>query len=158
ARMWLKRGDIVSTVDRNGVTDRQKANNRSLTDKPLVVMVDGGSASASEILSGALQDNKRATLVGTKTFGKGLVQSVRSVGKGAGIAVTIAKYFTPNGRDINKLGIQPDVKIPLSEKQKETLQKNRDKIGTIEADPQYAKALDILNKEIAEFQNQTAQW
>ncbi|MDT9338511.1 S41 family peptidase [Trichodesmium erythraeum 21-75] len=158
ARMWLKRGDIVSTVDRNGVTDRQKANNRSLTDKPLVVMVDGGSASASEILSGALQDNKRATLVGTKTFGKGLVQSVRSVGKGAGIAVTIAKYFTPNGRDINKLGIQPDVKIPLSEKQKETLQKNRDKIGTIEADPQYAKALDILNKEIAEFPNQTAQW
>ena len=148
ARMWLDRGDIVSTVNRNGVTDRKKANNRSLTDKPLVVIVDGGSASASEILSGALQDNKRATLVGTKTFGKGLVQSVREVGKGAGLAVTIAKYFTPNGRDINHEGIIPDVEISLTDAQKETLRQNRDKIGTID-DPQYAKALDILTKEIA---------
>ncbi|MCL2931985.1 MAG: S41 family peptidase [Trichodesmium sp. MAG_R03] len=157
ARMWLDRGDIVSTVNRNGVTDRQKANNRSLTDKPLVVMVDGGSASASEILSGALQDNKRAILVGTKTFGKGLVQSVRGVGRGAGIAVTIAKYFTPNGRDINHEGIIPDVAISLTDSQKETLRQNRDKIGTIE-DPQYAKALDILTKEIAAVQNNQAQF
>ena len=132
ARMWLDRGDIVSTVNRNGVTDRQKANNRSLTDKPLVVMVDGGSASASEILSGALQDNKRAILVGTKTFGKGLVQSVRGVGKGAGLAVTIAKYFTPSGRDINHEGIVPDVEISLTDAEKETLRQHRDKIGTIE--------------------------
>ena len=157
ARMWLDRGDIVSTVNRNGVTDRQKANNRSLTDKPLVVMVDGGSASASEILSGALQDNKRAILVGTKTFGKGLVQSVRGVGKGAGLAVTIAKYFTPSGRDINHEGIVPDVEISLTDAEKETLRQNRDKIGTIE-DPQYAKALDILTKEIAAVQNNKAQF
>ena len=157
ARMWLDRGDIVSTVNRNGVTDRQKANNRSLTDKPLVVMVDGGSASASEILSGALQDNKRAILVGTKTFGKGLVQSVRGVGKGSGLAVTIAKYFTPSGRDINHEGIVPDVEISLTDTEKETLRQNRDKIGTIE-DPQYAKALDILTKEIAAVQNNKAQF
>ncbi|MCL2923628.1 MAG: S41 family peptidase [Trichodesmium sp. MAG_R04] len=157
ARMWLDGGDIVSTVNRNGVTDRQKANNSSLTDKPLVVMVNGGSASASEILSGALQDNKRAILVGTKTFGKGLVQSVRGVGKNAGIAVTIAKYFTPNGRDINHEGIIPDVTISLTDLQKETLRQNRDKIGTIE-DPQYAKALDILTKEIAAVQNNQAQF
>lgn len=157
ARMWLDGGDIVSTVNRNGVTDRQKANNSSLTDKPLVVMVNGGSASASEILSGALQDNKRAILVGTKTFGKGLVQSVRGVGKNAGIAVTIAKYFTPNGRDINHEGIIPDVTISLTDSQKETLRQNRDKIGTIE-DPQYAKALDILTKEIAAVQNNQAQF
>ena len=157
ARMWLDRGDIVSTVNRNGVTDRQKANNRSLTDKPLVVMVDGGSASASEILSGALQDNKRAILVGTKTFGKGLVQSVRGVGKGAGLAVTIAKYFTPSGRDINHEGIVPDVEISLTDAEKETLRQHRDKIGTIE-DPQYAKALDILTKEIAAVQNNKAQF
>lgn len=156
ARMWLDRGDIVSTVNRSGETDRQKANNKSLTDKPLVIMVDGGSASASEILSGALQDNNRAMLVGTKTFGKGLVQSVRGVGQGAGLAVTIAKYFTPNGRDINHEGIEPDVEISLTDVQKDVLRKNRSKIGTVE-DPQYAKALEILTQEIATVQNNKAQ-
>ncbi len=156
AQMWLDSGYIVSTVNRNGVTDRQKASNRSLTDKALVVMVDGGSASASEILSGALQDNERATLVGMKTFGKGLVQSVRGVGNGAGLAVTIAKYFTPSGRDINHEGIKPDVEISLTDAEKETLRTNRDRIGTID-DPQYAKALDILNQEIAALKNKKAQ-
>jgi carboxyl-terminal processing protease len=149
ARMWLKEGTIVSTVDRVGETDRQVANKRALTDKPLVILVDGGSASASEILSGALQDNKRATLVGTKTFGKGLVQSVRPVGGSSGLAVTIAKYFTPSGRDINHAGIEPDVKIELTDQQKQDLRRDRDKIGT-PADPQYAKALEILTKKIAE--------
>ncbi|HLO47961.1 MAG TPA: S41 family peptidase [Kamptonema sp.] len=148
AQMWLKEGTIVSTVDRVGETDRQKANNRAITDKPLVVLVDGGSASASEILSGALHDNKRAVLVGTKTFGKGLVQSVRSVGNGAGLAVTIAKYFTPNGTDINHAGIEPDVKVELTDAQKQELRSDRTKIATL-ADPQYAKALEVLTKEIA---------
>ena len=148
ARMWLKEGTIVSTVDRLGETDRQTANQRAITDKPLVVLVDGGSASASEILSGALQDNKRAVLVGTKTFGKGLVQSVRGVGNGSGMAVTIAKYFTPNGTDINHAGIEPDVKVELTDAQKEELRSDRTKIATL-ADPQYAKALDVLSKEIA---------
>lgn len=148
ARMWLKEGTIVSTVDRQGEADRQTATKGALTDKPLVVLVDGGSASASEILSGALQDNKRAVLVGTKTFGKGLVQSVRGVGNGAGLAVTIAKYFTPSGRDINHAGIEPDIKIELSDAQKQELRRDRTKIGT-QADPQYAKALEELTKEIA---------
>lgn len=147
ARMWLQEGTIVSTVDRIGETDRQTANKKAITDKPLVILVDGGSASASEILSGALQDNKRAVLVGTKTFGKGLVQSVRGVGNGSGLAVTIAKYFTPSGRDINHLGIEPDVKIELTEAQKEELRRDRDKIGT-NADPQYAKALEVLTKKV----------
>ncbi|MCU0544990.1 MAG: S41 family peptidase [Oscillatoriaceae cyanobacterium Prado104] len=148
ARMWLKEGTIVSTVDRVGEADRQSANQKAITDKPLVVLVDGGSASASEILSGALQDNKRAVLVGTKTFGKGLVQSVRSVGNGAGLAVTIAKYFTPSGRDINHAGIEPDFKVELNDAQKQELRRDRDKIGTA-ADPQYAKAMEILAKQIA---------
>ncbi len=149
AQMWLSEGTIVSTVDRQGQSDIQKANNRSLTDKPLVVLVDGGSASASEILSGALQDNKRATLVGTKTFGKGLVQSVKKLrGDDSGLAVTIAKYLTPNGRDINKQGITPDIPFELTEEQRKTLQQDRKKIGTLE-DPQYAKALEILNQVIA---------
>lgn len=154
ARMWLNQGDIVSTVDRQGETDRQKANNRALTNKPLVVLVDGGSASASEILSGALQDNKRAVLVGSKTFGKGLVQSVRGVGNGSGLAVTIAKYFTPSGRDINHEGIQPDVKVELTEEQRDELRKDRTKVGTT-ADPQYVKGLEILTGEIAKAKQGT---
>jgi carboxyl-terminal processing protease len=148
ARMWIKDGGIVSTVNRQGVSDREKANHRSLTDKPLVVLVDGGSASASEILSGALQDNKRAVLVGTKTFGKGLVQSVRGLGDGSGLAVTIAKYFTPSGRDINHAGIAPDVVVELSDAQRQELGKNRDEIGTTK-DPQYAKGLEVLQQQIA---------
>lgn len=152
ARMWLKEGGIVSTVDRQGETDRQQANNRALTDKPLVVLVDGGSASASEILSGALQDNKRATLVGTQTFGKGLVQSVRGLGDGSGLAVTIAKYLTPNGRDINKSGISPDVVFELSDAQRKELQQDRTKVGTT-ADPQFAKAVDVLKQKIATQKN-----
>jgi carboxyl-terminal processing protease len=155
ARMLMDEGDIVSTVDRRGELDRQRANNRALTDKPMVVLIDGGSASASEILSGALQDNERALLVGSKSFGKGLVQSVRGVGNGSGLAVTIAKYFTPDGRDINHEGIEPDVKVDLSEAQREELRKERTKIGTLD-DPQYAKALEVLNQEIATAQKTQA--
>ena len=147
ARMWLDRGKIVSTVNRKGLVEAQKANNRALTDKPLVILVDGGSASASEILSGALQDNDRAVLVGTKTFGKGLVQSVRPLGDGSGLAVTIAKYLTPNGRDINKEGIPPDVIVKLSDDDREQLQKNRRLIGTL-GDPQFSRAVNILDREI----------
>lgn len=155
ARMWLKEGGIVSTVDRQGVSDRESANGRALTDKPLVVLVDGGSASASEILSGALQDNKRAKIVGTKTFGKGLVQSVRGLGDGSGLAVTIAKYLTPNGRDINKHGIDPDVVVELTEQQRQALVRDREKIGTPD-DPQYTKAMQVLNQVITAKQGNRA--
>jgi carboxyl-terminal processing protease len=149
ARMFLDQGTIVSTVDRQGVSDRMQAKGNSLTNKPLVVLIDGGSASASEILSGALQDNQRAVLVGTKTFGKGLVQSVQRLGDGSGMAVTIAKYFTPSGRDINKKGIEPDFEVKLTEEQLKSL--TREQIGT-EADLQYAKALSVLDQKIAEGQ------
>ncbi|MFP4102891.1 carboxyl-terminal processing protease CtpC [Coleofasciculus sp.] len=155
ARMWLDKGKIVSTVNRQGSSNEEVARNRSLTDKPLVVLIDGGSASASEILSGALQDNERATLVGTQTFGKGLVQSVRGLGDGSGLAVTIAKYLTPSGRDINKEGIPPDIVIELTEEQRKELQKDRTKIGTPD-DPQYVKALDVLNQVIVEQPNNGA--
>ncbi|HCF25839.1 MAG TPA: peptidase S41 [Cyanobacteria bacterium UBA11049] len=149
AQMWLEDGTIVSTVNRQGKQDIEKSNHRALTNKPLVVLVNDGSASASEILSGALQDNKRAVLVGEKTFGKGLVQSVRSLGNGSGLAVTIAKYYTPSGRDINHAGIAPDVLLKLTTPQKQSLfLQNRNKVGT-PADVQYAKALQILQQKVA---------
>ncbi|WP_341527329.1 carboxyl-terminal processing protease CtpC [Nostoc sp. UHCC 0302] len=149
ARMWLNKGTIVSTIDRQGEQEREEANGRALTNKPLVVLVDKGSASASEILSGALQDNKRATLVGTQTFGKGLVQSVRPLEDGSGLAVTIARYHTPSGKDINKHGVDPDVKVNLSDAQRQDLWLHeRDKLATL-ADPQFAKAVEVVGKQIA---------
>lgn len=148
ARMWLDQGTIVSTVNRKGVSDKESAKNKALTDKPLVVLVDQGSASASEILSGALKDNKRATLLGTQTFGKGLVQSVRPLGDGSGLAVTIAKYLTPNGTDINKEGIPPDIIVELSDEQLQELYGgDRSNLGT-EEDPQFFKALEVLTKDL----------
>ena len=150
ARMWINDGTIVSTVDRKGVSDRESATHKALTQKPLVVLVNEGSASASEILSGALQDNKRGTLLGTKTFGKGLVQSVRPLGDGSGLAVTIAKYLTPSGRDINKHGIDPDVLVKLNEKQlKELYGGGADNLGS-KNDPQFSKAIDVLTKDLAQ--------
>lgn len=148
ARMWYDEGRIVSTVDRIGEVEVHNANNSALTDKPLVVLVDGGSASASEILSGALQDQGRAIVVGTQTFGKGLVQSVRGLGDGSGLAVTIAKYLTPSGRDINKEGISPDVVYELTEEQRKALQSDRTQIGTLQ-DPQFNKAVEILGGTVA---------
>ncbi|NWF59860.1 MAG: S41 family peptidase [Fischerella sp.] len=149
ARMLMDRGAIVSTIDRRGEVEREMANGRALTNKPLVVLVDKGSASASEILSGALQDNKRAVVVGSQTFGKGLVQSVRPLDDGSGLAVTIAKYHTPSGRDINKHGIDPNIVVNLNDKQRQELWiKEREKVGTL-ADPQFAKAVEVLSKEIA---------
>jgi carboxyl-terminal processing protease len=157
ARMWLDKGTIVSTIDRQGEQEREVANGRALTNKPLVVIVDKGSASASEILSGALQDNQRAVLVGTQTFGKGLVQSVRPLEDGSGLAVTIAKYHTPSGKDINKHGIDPDVKSELTDAQRQDLWlRERDKLGTL-ADPQFAKALEILGKRITGKTTPTAE-
>ncbi len=115
ARQWLNEGTIVYTVDRRGAIDEIDATGTALTDAPLAVLVNEGTASASEILAGALQDNGRATLIGTKTFGKGLIQSLFDLPNGSGLAVTVAKYETPNHHDIHKLGITPDRVVPNSE-------------------------------------------
>ena len=144
ARQWINTGIIVSTKTKDGITDIRKAKSRALTNRPVVVLIDEGSASASEILSGAIKDNKRGVLVGKKTFGKGLVQSVRSLSDGSGLTVTVAKYLTPSGKDINKNGIAPDIRadLLLNEKNKLT---NAD-LGTLK-DSQYVAAENILLKK-----------
>ncbi|MCD8378571.1 MAG: S41 family peptidase, partial [Candidatus Gastranaerophilales bacterium] len=112
ANLFINHGTIVSIVSKNG--DKHDINaqmNLPVIEKPTVVLVDEASASASEILSGALKDNKKAILVGSKTFGKGLVQQIVPLPNGTGINITIAKYLTPNGFDINKKGIEPDIKV-----------------------------------------------
>ena len=139
ARMWLDDGTIVYTVNRQGALGSFDSNSEILTEDPLVVLVNQGTASASEILAGALQDNERALLVGEKTFGKGLIQSLFELPDGAGLAVTVAKYETPNHTDINKLGIMPDDVIsqdPITYSQ----------IAT-EVDEQYQEALRLVTSQ-----------
>jgi carboxyl-terminal processing protease len=145
ARQWLNEGVIVSTKTRDGIQKVDKATGRALTNKPLVVLVNEGSASASEILSGALQDNKRAVLVGQKTFGKGLVQSVRGLSDGSGMTVTIAKYLTPDNRDIHKHGIDPDIQAKMSEEEARRLR--LEDLGT-RKDTQYRVAESTLVKQL----------
>ena len=115
--MFLKGGVIVSTVDRDRYKDTTRATFTNITDKPLVILINKGSASASEILSGALKDNHRAVIVGEQSYGKGLVQEINKLPNGTGMNVTIQRYLTPNGTDINKKGITPDVTIELTEEQ-----------------------------------------
>ena len=145
AREWLNEGTIVSTKTRDGIQDVKRATGRAITDKPLVILVNEGSASASEILSGALQDNHRAVLVGQKTFGKGLVQSVRGLSDGSGMTVTIAKYLTPSGRDIHKHGIDPDVSVKMTDLEAQRLK--LEDLGT-RKDPQYRVAENTLVKKL----------
>ena len=114
SRQFINKGIIVSTVSKDGLREIKRANGQALTSKPLVVLVNEGSASASEIVSGAIKDNKRGKLVGKKTFGKGLVQSMRTLVDGSGLTVTVAKYLTPNGTDINKSGIIPDIEVKMN--------------------------------------------
>ena len=138
ARLWLGEGTVVYTVNRNGIQDSFEASGAALTDDPLVVLVNQGTASASEILAGALQDNGRAQLIGERTFGKGLIQSLFNLSDGSGLAVTIAKYETPNHHDINRQGIAPDVAVSLDPIA-------RDELATA-ADRQYQTAVEVLTQ------------
>ncbi|MBL1175617.1 carboxyl-terminal processing protease CtpB [Pantanalinema sp. GBBB05] len=147
SRMWMSQGSIVKTVDRRGNDEQITANQTALTKLPMVVLVDGNSASSSEILTGALKDNGRAVVVGSQTFGKALVQSVHSLSDGSGLAVTIAHYYTPNGTDISHKGITPDVKFDLTDEQRQKLVSNPKMIGTND-DPQYVRAVAELERVI----------
>jgi carboxyl-terminal processing protease len=147
ARMWLDGGSIVSTIDRHGNVEEIEATHTALSDRPLAVLVDGNSASASEILAGALQDHNRATIIGSQTFGKALVQSVNSLADGSGLAVTVAHYYTPNGTDISQRGISPDVRVEMTGEQELMLTVDTDRLGT-RSDPFYARAIDLLETQI----------
>jgi carboxyl-terminal processing protease len=115
ASVWLDHGQVIVTERRDStITSTERASGDPiLKGVPTVVLVDGGSASASEILAGALQDNHAARLVGEKTFGKGSVQTLFDLDYGAKLKVTIAKWYTPGGKNINKQGITPDVAIAV---------------------------------------------
>ncbi len=137
ADMLLSSKTIVSTVDRDGYKDTQNSTSQIITDQPLVVLIDSGSASASEILSGALKDNKRAVIVGKKSFGKGLVQEINKLPDGSALHITIEKYLTPNGTDIHKKGIEPDYSVNITQ---EDVKNNKD--------PQLEKACEVLQKMV----------
>lgn len=133
--MFLDGGTIVSTVDRDGYKETQRATSVVYTRKPVVVLINKGSASASEIFSGAMKDNHRAVLIGEQSFGKGLVQEINKLPYESGVNITIQKYLTPNGTDINKKGITPDIEVKLTEEDV----KNKN-------DVQLQKAIEVLSK------------
>ena len=133
--MLLKGGIIVSTVDRDSYKTTTRAKINQITDKPIVILINKGSASASEILSGALKDNNRAVIVGEQSFGKGLVQEINKLPDDAGLNITIQRYLTPSGCDIHKKGITPNIVVELNKEQIEA-----------KDDLQLKKAIEILKE------------
>ena len=133
---------ITYTIDKYGNRDDVKSIGGSAQGMPLVILTDGYTASASEIVTGALRDYKAASIVGTKTYGKGVVQIPFELKSGeGGLKVTISKYYTPNGENINKIGINPDYEVELKEE-------DFDGEYTKEEDPQIKKALEVLNEKL----------
>lgn len=117
ARMILPKGLIVYTEDKYGKREEYTCDGSHQIDVPLVVLTNGHSASASEILAGAIKDYKIGKLVGTTTFGKGIVQSVLSLSDGSAVKLTVSSYFTPNGNNIHEIGIEPDVEVEFDSEQ-----------------------------------------
>ena len=138
----LPEGLIVYTEDKNGTrTEEVKSTADESFDKPLVVMINGNSASASEVFAGAIQDYGVGTILGTTSFGKGIVQSVIPLSDGSGVKVTVSKYYTPKGRNIHEIGIEPDVVVELKDelKTKVTINKSEDN--------QLQEAIKIINEK-----------
>jgi carboxyl-terminal processing protease len=140
ASKFVPSGPIVSVKERGGSNTQYNAEDTAIAPRPLVVLVNRYTASASEITSGAIQDNGVGTLMGTRTFGKGVVQTIFPMPDGSAIKVTTAKYFTPNGRDINSVGIQPDIQSAL---------RKNGRIGDPTRDSQLQQALTFLRGRVA---------
>ena len=137
-REILPEGLIVYTEDKYGNREEETCDGKRQLDMPLAVLVNENSASASEIFAGAVQDHEVGTIVGTTTYGKGVVQELRQLSDGSAVKLTVSNYYTPNGNSINKVGIKPDVEVKLAS---ELL--NKDEI-THEEDNQLQKALNVI--------------
>ena len=136
ANMFLKEGIVVYTEDKDKNRTDYKSDSQEYFEKPVAILLNGNSASASEILAGSLKDRIDAKIVGTKSFGKGIIQEIIPLGDGSGIKLTRFQYFTPNGNVIHKVGIEPDVEIEFDA---EAYQKDK-------TDNQLEKALELLRK------------
>ena len=149
----VERGEIVSTRGRyNGQAKRYSASKGDLAkNKPLVVLINGGSASASEIVAGALQDHKRAVILGTKSFGKGSVQSVIPLGENGAMRLTTARYYTPAGRSIQALGVVPDIIVEQSPFVNNEKDSDKPSSRITEADLRGALSNDRLSDEEKEL-------
>lgn len=142
ADMMLPEGLIVYTVDKNGNRSEAKSDAEHYFDKPLVVLVNGNSASASEIFAGAIKDYGIGTIVGTQTYGKGIVQQPFELSDGTAIKLTISKYYTPKGNDIHGVGIAPDVEVELDESLKGRV------VITYDEDNQIQAAMDVIRQKL----------
>ena len=126
---------LLITVDKSGKEEQTKSKQTPIIDVPVIVLTNGYSASASEILAGALKDNNKAKLVGTKTYGKGVIQTLMQLSDGSGLKMTTEEYYTPSHNKINKVGIDPDYEVKLPSGIKELTDKN---------DTQLQKAIELL--------------
>ncbi|SET47266.1 S41 family peptidase [[Clostridium] polysaccharolyticum] len=144
----LSKGLIVYTKDKNGKGDKYYAKDKKKLDLPMVLLVNGNSASASEVLAGALKDHKLATLVGTKTFGKGIVQSVFSLYDGSAIKLTTSKYYTPDGNNIHDIGIEPDVVVEMNESY-DPVEDDLTEGPDLEKDNQLLTAIKCLSEKLS---------
>ena len=131
---------ILYEVNKSNEEEVEKTTDDPIINMPIVVLTNGNTASSSEILAGALKDHGKATIVGTKTYGKGVIQQIITLSDGSGLKITSEKYLTPNRTEINKVGIEPDEEVELPDSVTNVLNVERSE------DTQLQKAIEVLNR------------